>query len=193
MHFPLLLENLTKILEIKYGFLERLLMHTGIVAWWTWSLLWREGRTLINIDMVDDSHRLFYTIHFPLCQSERMYTNSMFVYLKFEMEAIQRNLIFTALNRVHPELFLKLLLTGVEPHSCSKEWTWYFEPCSCTGEASKWNHLEIKGQNLQQVLSAFEVAGWERWARSYSLVFVCLAGSLPGFQVENGCSLSPLL
>lgn len=57
-------------------------------------------RTLVN--MIDDSHRLFYAIHFPLCQSERRHANSMFVYLKFEMEAIQSNLIFTALSRVHP-------------------------------------------------------------------------------------------
>lgn len=26
------------------------------------------GRTLININMIDDSHSLFYPVHFPLCQ-----------------------------------------------------------------------------------------------------------------------------
>lgn len=61
-----------------------------------------KGRTLININMIDDSHRLFYTVHFPLFQSERRHTNSVVMYLKFEMEAIQSNLIFTALSRVHP-------------------------------------------------------------------------------------------
>lgn len=62
----------------------------------------KRGKGIMLINMIDDSHRSFYAIHFPLCQPERRHANSVLMYLKFEMEAIQSNLIFTALNRVHP-------------------------------------------------------------------------------------------
>lgn len=55
----------------------------------------------------DDTHRLFYTLHFPVCQSERRHANRMFVCLKFRMEAIKNDLIFRALNRVDPYLFFE--------------------------------------------------------------------------------------